>query len=114
VTLMALSTNTAPPSTSIPTLGRLTTVSENALAQKGDLDGAIREYRAALNLNPNIAVVHNALGGALAQKGDLDGAIREFREALSLDPHLAIAHDNLERVLHAKSGASVSGGSTEP
>jgi Flp pilus assembly protein TadD len=94
----------------------------NALAQKGDLDGAIREYRAALNLDSNSWAAHNglgkcartALGGALAQKGDLDGAIREFREALSLDPHLAIAHDNLERVLHAKSGASVSGGSTEP
>jgi hypothetical protein len=57
---------------------------------------------------------HITLGIGLAQQGDLDGAIREFRAALSLDPHLAIAHDNLERALHAKSGASVSGGSTEP
>ena len=42
-----------------------------ALQDKGDLEGAIAEYRAALHLNPNHVSAHEGLGTALHSKGDL-------------------------------------------
>jgi tetratricopeptide (TPR) repeat protein len=73
-----------------------------ALYDKGDLDGAIREYREALRIQPDYAEAHNNLGNALEKKGDLDGAIREFREALRVQPDYADAHYNLGVALYDK------------
>ena len=72
------------------------------LHQKGNLDGAIDEYRTALRSNPNVAEVHHVLGIALAGKGDLSGAIAEQRTALGLKPNLAGAHVHLGFLLGAK------------
>ena len=44
-----------------------------ALKAKGDLDGAIAEYRAAINQLPNYPEAHLSLGIALYLKGDRDG-----------------------------------------
>ena len=74
----------------------------NALYKKGDLDGAIAEYREALRLQPNLPTAHGNLAAALAAKGDLDGAIAEFREALRLRPNYPEAHYNLGEALAAK------------
>ena len=63
-----------------------------ALAKKGDLDGAIAEYRKALRLNPKNEEAHALLGVALATKKDWDGAIAEYREALRLNPKDENAH----------------------
>ena len=41
-----------------------------ALRDKGDLDGAIAEYRESILLNPNINNTHNNLGLALEAKGE--------------------------------------------
>jgi tetratricopeptide (TPR) repeat protein len=57
-----------------------------ALAEKGDLDGAIAEYREALRLIPNLAEVHDRLGRALWRKRDLEGAATELRTAIRLRP----------------------------
>jgi Flp pilus assembly protein TadD len=41
-----------------------------AFFRKGDFDAAISEYRAALRLAPDRALVREQLGRALLQKGD--------------------------------------------
>ena len=74
----------------------------NELAKKNDMDGAITEYRTALNLNPAYVEAHINLGNALHAKGDLERALAEFRTALRLNPSLAIAHNNLGNVLREK------------
>ena len=64
-----------------------TSTSASRSRNKGDLDGAIAEYREALRLNPNDDEAHFNLGVALGKKGDWDGAIAEYREALRLNPN---------------------------
>jgi tetratricopeptide (TPR) repeat protein len=66
-----------------------------ALAENGETDAAIIEFRAALKLNPNYAEAHYDLGVVLSQRGDLDGAIAEFRAAVKIKPNNAVAHYNL-------------------
>lgn len=72
-----------------------------ALTNKGDLDGAIREYRSALAITPNYAKAHNNLGVALIRRGDLRSAIREFKCALFIEPDNHFAQVNLEDALRA-------------
>ena len=48
---------------------------------KGDLDGAIAEYREALRLNPNDETAHNNLGFALEHKHNFREALQEYRTA---------------------------------
>jgi tetratricopeptide (TPR) repeat protein len=72
----------------------------NALKDKGDLDGAIAEYREAIRLYPQWAIAHYNLGLFLQRKGDLDGAEREIREAVRLDgDHHGAAIDALAALL---------------
>jgi Flp pilus assembly protein TadD len=80
-----------------------------ALAKKGDLDGAIAEFREAVRLNPKNENAHLYLGWALTKKGDWDGAIAEYREAQRLNPKnenaqglLANAHVSLGVELERK------------
>jgi Flp pilus assembly protein TadD len=72
------------------------------LHKKGDLAGAITEYRTALRLNPNEVEAHIHLGSALNVTGDPDGAITEYRTALRLNPNEVEAHHNLGLALHDK------------
>ncbi len=92
------------------------------LALLGDLRGAIIQYRRALLLDPDDAVLHNKLGLALLQRAqthgsyrkygialfakgygdlDLEEAIREFRRALGLRRDYAEAWWNLGSILTA-------------
>jgi hypothetical protein len=74
------------------------------------------EFRRALQLEPDSAPFHTALGGTLTLKGDLDGAIVEFRKALELKPDDAEAQKNLREALNRKGAQSqdVSGTATRP
>src|SRR5207244_10114680 len=56
------------------------------LAQIGDLEGAIREYKESARLAPNDPVPHYFHGQALQTLDRLDMAIREYREAVTLAP----------------------------
>lgn len=73
-----------------------------ALYAKGDLDGSIREYRAALRIDPRMAAAHVLLGEALGYKDDTEGEISEYRAALSINPSIADAHLWLGEALHQK------------
>jgi tetratricopeptide (TPR) repeat protein len=73
-----------------------------ALQAQGDLTGAVRCFRAALDADPKLAVAHYTLGNALKDQGDLEGAARCYRAAIALDPKLAVAHTNLGNALKAQ------------
>jgi TolB-like protein/Flp pilus assembly protein TadD len=51
-----------------------------------DWDGAEREYRRAIELNPSYATAHHWYGGFLSGMGRHDEALREAEAARSLDP----------------------------
>jgi protein O-mannosyl-transferase len=66
-----------------------------ALAQKGQIEEAIRQYQAALRLNPDFAPAHTELGSTLVRKGQVDQAIVHFQEALRIEPGYTVVHFNL-------------------
>ena len=64
------------------------TNSGKRLLSVGDLDGAISQFRSAINSEPKYAPAHFQLGLALNQKGEKDEAQKEFQKATGLDPNL--------------------------
>ena len=60
------------------------TNSGKRLLQTGDVDGAIAQFRSAINLAPDYAPAHQLLGQALTQKGQKDEADQEYRKAAQL------------------------------
>ena len=61
-----------------------------------DFDGSIREFRRAIELNPNYAMAHHWYGnGPLAQSGRFDEAIAECKRAVELDPLSLINNTDL-------------------
>lgn len=63
--------------------------------QHGDLNAAIRDYRAVLRLRPETLAARVNLGAALAHSGQLDAAIAEYQAALQLAPQLGSVHLDL-------------------
>ncbi len=66
-----------------------------ALAQRGDLDEAEREFRAALAIDPNDWESLTGLGNVHLNRGEIAPAIENYRAALRLNPAFASAHFNL-------------------
>ena len=76
-----------------------------ALHHAGDFDGAIREYRAALALDPANFEARSDLGVALAHTGHYDEAIDAYRQALENAPPAATSHLRMNLALaYYKSG----------
>jgi tetratricopeptide (TPR) repeat protein len=65
-----------------------------ARANKGDLEGALHDYTAAIRVKPDYADAFNIRAIVRRAKGDLDGALQDYREAIRLKPDLAIAFYN--------------------
>lgn len=57
-----------------------------AAHKAGDMDAAIREYRAFLKTRPNSVEARSNLGAALARQGQFDAAVTEYKQALRLQP----------------------------
>jgi tetratricopeptide (TPR) repeat protein len=66
----------------------------DARRDKGDLDGAIADYDAAIRLNPEYAYAYNNRGNAWYDKGDLDRAIADYDAAIRIDPKYAAVYRN--------------------
>jgi tetratricopeptide (TPR) repeat protein len=76
-----------------------------ALHQSGDIEGAIREYRAFLKLRPDAVQVRSNLGAALSKAGRYQEAIAEYKLALEKDSrnpaillNLALAHYKIAQI----------------
>jgi spermidine synthase len=70
-----------------------------ALAEKGQIDEAIAEFREALKLNPDSAPTHWHLGAALAYRGAREEAVDHLRRSVQLDPNNLKARHDLDVVL---------------
>lgn len=67
----------------------------DVLLDRGQVDEAINEFRAALHLQPKSAYAENNLGAALLRKGVANEAIEHLESALRLDPNHLMAHFHL-------------------
>ena len=64
------------------------TNSGKLLLNAGDLDGAISQFKSAIQAVPGYAPAHFQLGVALQRKGEKAESAREFQKARELDPRL--------------------------
>lgn len=65
-----------------------------AFRRAGDTELALRDYDAAIRLNPGAADAFNNRGNALRAQRDLPRAMDDYNEAIRLDPHYAHAFNN--------------------
>ena len=77
-----------------------------ALADKGDLDGAIQAFLDGLAAKPTQAASHHNVAILLLQKGDDAAAVEHLQAALRLDPANAAARAELERLQSAAQEAT--------
>jgi protein O-GlcNAc transferase len=69
--------------------------SGNLLAGEGKFDAAIKSYRQALQLNPNMPEVYSLMGSALAEAGKPREAEEALRKAVSLKPNFSEGYYHL-------------------
>ena len=72
---------------------------------QGDLDGAARALRAAIDAQPAYADAHYTLGAVLQARRDWNGAAAALGRAIALRPDLPGAHYTLGRVLQSAGDA---------
>src|SRR5437868_15032266 len=65
------------------------------LADRGWLDEAIREFKKAIELDPESAHAHDNLATVYSEKKLYREALKEYLTALELEPESATAHYNL-------------------
>jgi serine/threonine protein kinase/tetratricopeptide (TPR) repeat protein len=69
---------------------------------ESDFVGAEREFKRAIELNPNYATGHHWYGDSLEAKGRLDEALEEIKRALQLDPLSLIINMALGEIFYCK------------
>ncbi len=70
-------------------------ISGDQLYEKGDINGAIEEFKQALLLDPSYVNVHNSLGVCYGVKSEFKKAIKEFKTTIALDSKEYMAIYNL-------------------
>ncbi len=60
--------------------------------EKGDLDGAIKDFTQVLAINPKSSIAFNNRASARQAKNEMDGAISDYTQALDLDPKMVAAY----------------------
>jgi len=70
-------------------------ISGDNFYQKGDINTAVNEFKAALVLDPSNVNVHNSLGVCYGVLGNYDAAKAEFKETARIDPKETMAVYNL-------------------
>lgn len=71
-----------------------------ALRDAGQLDEAMRQFEAAVSIDPKLAIAHCNLAGAQKKRKAYEAAIASAQRALSLDPKLAEAYRTLGNAYH--------------
>jgi tetratricopeptide (TPR) repeat protein len=69
------------------------------LLRKGELDGAMSRFQAAVNLRPENAPAHDNLAKAFLQKGQVNEAMFHYRKLLEIQPDNSEARNILGTVL---------------
>jgi tetratricopeptide (TPR) repeat protein len=69
--------------------------SGNMLAGEGKFDAAVKSYRQAIQMNPNLAEAYSLMGSALAEAGRSKEAEEALRKAISLKPNFAEGYYHL-------------------
>jgi len=70
-----------------------------ALADRGAVQEAIKEFRRAIQIDPAFVEAHTNLGNFLAQSGSRAEAIVHLRRALQIEPGFVNAHNTLGNIL---------------
>lgn len=70
-------------------------ISGDRCYHKGDIDGAVKEFKTALFLDPLNVNVRNSLGVCYGVQGDYDKALKEFNEALGINRQEAMVLYNI-------------------
>lgn len=73
-----------------------------AMAQCGDIRGAVEQYQQVLRMAPDSAVAHYNLGVLSLQLKSEDAALKHFNTAVALDPAFRLAHFQMANVLMRK------------
>jgi tetratricopeptide (TPR) repeat protein len=73
-----------------------------ALAGNGKMEGAIGQYRKALEIKPDDPEIHSNLGLAFFKTGELEEAIAQYHQALEFAPENADARNYLGFALFTK------------
>lgn len=71
----------------------------NNLVSEGNFDGAIAEYKAAIDTDSEYADAIADYGAILTIKGDWAGAAEKYKRAIEIKPSDALFHANYARVL---------------
>ena len=85
----------------VPESAEMHNILGSALADKGEFDRAIAEFREALRLEPDSASAHLNLGLALASHQAPEEAVVHLRRSVQLDPGSGRAHYALAGILLA-------------